>query len=424
MLKTSAFYTYFLGAKAYHEWKSTGQISDDTMLSIPEYALAAVVNGTIFQTGSTSFIQLRNYLQGYYTKQVQLQKLAQACSLFSQHAQYNYPRMKQRNDIVAASFALQESLKQALAIGYLLNGRYTPHDKWLWHGAQTFTNVPKLAQQVKEIVTLAATECLSENGKIETLLETLAYDLLLEMKKQGYIGNLHYLHIKNISGETLDTYLEHYANAMLLSAHCQTLSKQALIDKIVLLEWNAFDNVQNEGGRAGCQDDWDTFSIMRASQYQTWKKEMLQQYYIDFQDAYDNGWNMITEKYARMEESTAPDKWELLKEKMPVILPQKKAIMEEIIRIQVQWMETFANQYPNLAQYARILHTREDTAWNTSYETYLRGELATYSDKMLELYGRFIVNKVAAGENLAFEIMEKTVACYGYASLEDAAGKI
>ena len=95
-------------------------------------------------------------------------------------------------------------------------------------------------------------------------------------------------------------------------------------------------------------------------------------------------------------------------------------IMEEIIKIQVDWMEAFAKEYPGLASHARRIHTSEDMPWDTSYETYLRGEMGTYSDKMLKLYGQFIVGIVKEGDNLAYRIMNETIHMYGYSSFEEA----
>jgi hypothetical protein len=73
-----------------------------------------------------------------------------------------------------------------------------------------------------------------------------------------------------------------------------------------------------------------------------------------------------------------------------------------------------------LAGNARSIHTYEDHLWNTSYETYLRGEISTYSDKMLELYGKYIVEYARAGRNPARDIMEHSVWMYGYEGLDEA----
>ena len=83
-------------------------------------------------------------------------------------------------------------------------------------------------------------------------------------------------------------------------------------------------------------------------------------------------------------------------------------------------MEEFEKHYPVLAGNARSIHTREDSRYNTSYETYLRGEISTYSDKMLELYGRYVVEFASSDKNLAYHIMQNSVEMYGYHSLEEA----
>ncbi|MGE4487789.1 MAG: DUF4125 family protein, partial [Synergistaceae bacterium] len=43
-----------------------------------------------------------------------------------------------------------------------------------------------------------------------------------------------------------------------------------IIESIIQMEWEFFDKVENEGGRASCQDNWETFSKMRRSQYMAW----------------------------------------------------------------------------------------------------------------------------------------------------------
>ena len=79
-------------------------------------------------------------------------------------------------------------------------------------------------------------------------------------------------------------------------------------------------------------DDWNTFSIMRRSQYMTWNEELLTSYRNDLAEADSNGWNLITEKYARMMESTSPEQYRELKKNLPVRSPERIAIQEEIIK--------------------------------------------------------------------------------------------
>ncbi len=198
------------------------------------------------------------------------------------------------------------------------------------------------------------------------------------------------------------------------------MEKEELVEAIVKLEWDAFDKVENRGGRAECQDNWNTFSLMRKSQYLAWPKELLESFYEDFVEANQKGWNLITEKYGRMMESTVPEEYEAIKEQLPPCPSQKRAIINQIAEIQVQWMEDFAKDYPHMAMNARSIRSAEDTPSNTSYETYLKGELMTYSDRTLSLYGRWIVDLNQKDENLARIIMTNTALLYGYASLQAA----
>ncbi len=196
------------------------------------------------------------------------------------------------------------------------------------------------------------------------------------------------------------------------------------IKEIIDLEWEMFQNVRNEGGVADCQKDQETFRIMRYSQFQTWNDELLESYYQDLLEGKNSGWNLIMEKYARMMETTAPKKYEEIAHILPMIDDQRKELMEVVIGIQVKWMENFAKEYPGLSQNARHIHTFEDQEEDTSFETYLRGELCTYSDHTFKLYCEFILNLVKQNQNLTKMTIENTVKLYGYESLYNAEKKI
>ena len=49
-------------------------------------------------------------------------------------------------------------------------------------------------------------------------------------------------------------------------------SKDELINQIISEEYRMFSEVQNIGGRASCQDDYDTFYIMRCAQHSILRK--------------------------------------------------------------------------------------------------------------------------------------------------------
>lgn len=186
------------------------------------------------------------------------------------------------------------------------------------------------------------------------------------------------------------------------------------------MEWKQFDAVQNEGGRASCQDDFQTFEIMRKSQFLVWPEEVLASYEEDVKEASNKNWNLITEKYARMMESTNPSQYETLKDKLPKRSPERISIQDEVVEIQVKWMEEFAASFPRIAGNARSIRKETDTPYLTSYETYLRGELSTYSDKTFHLYKNFIFKMNEENNNIVRTIQENTASMYGYKSLEDA----
>lgn len=211
------------------------------------------------------------------------------------------------------------------------------------------------------------------------------------------------------------------ANTKTQNTKEENLEVQKLAEEITKLEWDQFQLTQNEGGRANCQGNWPTFHIMRVSQFLAWPLNLQESYKQDLERANSGGRNLITEKYARMMESTAPEIFErTIKPYIKPILEPRKSAQEQIISTQVKWAADFRNRYPHLGFAMRVLKTSEDTAENTSFETYLRGELSTYSDATFAKYQRFVNNLRAENLNLTQIIIANTVRMYGYDSLKAA----
>ncbi len=197
-----------------------------------------------------------------------------------------------------------------------------------------------------------------------------------------------------------------------------------IIDEIIDVEWRFFDKVQNEGGRAGCQDDFETFQIMRKSQFLAWDEATVQAYAEDLHTAQQVGRNLIQEKYARMMASTAPEQYATFAHLLPALSAWQLQTIEAIIETQVVWREIFAQSYPHMSGQARLIRTAEDTPYQTSFETYLRGELGTYSEKMLAIYQSMVKAYQQRGENLTTRTMDETARLYGYQGLEDAENRL
>lgn len=192
------------------------------------------------------------------------------------------------------------------------------------------------------------------------------------------------------------------------------------IQKLIRFEWTFFKQTENQGGPASCQEDFETFQIMRSAQFLAWTEELRASYLEDLEIATRTGRNLITEKYGRMMETAYPEEYKELIKYFPKHDEVRLNITEHIIAIQVEWLEEFKAEYPDLAMNARTIHSSEDTPYDTSAETYLRGELNTYSDRTLILYGRFIVELKNQGKNLTKMICTNIAKGYGYKDLESA----
>ncbi len=403
------FYKQFLGIKRAPK-------TDEEWLTISDEALAHASNGEVFADELGGFSFIRKKIKGYYPDSVWRVKIAQTAALMSQSGQYNYPRMIKRGDVLTANIYLYDFVKNTMQMMYLLGRQYAPYTKWMHKGLKALPDTGDIPEKLEKI-----TGADSEPAGICEEIESICTEVL---EKLNYLG---------LASPT-DNYLDHHTGEILSGAVTLAavplnrddirLTKNELIDRIVSLEWRAFDKVDNQGGRAGCQDDWGTFSIMRKSQYMLWSEDMLASFISDFERANANGWNLITEKYGRMEETTAPEEYEKIKASLPPVSDEKKQIIEAIVAIQVQMMEEFALEYPKSASEARSIHTSEDTAFNTSYETYLRGEISTYSDDTLALYGRFVADMASDGRNIARETIANSAIMYGYSSLDDMEAKL
>lgn len=194
----------------------------------------------------------------------------------------------------------------------------------------------------------------------------------------------------------------------------------SMTEEIIGLEWNQFQAVHNEGGRAACQDDRETFDIMRGSQFAVWPQNLLASYKGDLEEANASGRNLLAEKYLWMMQSTYPEGFEAQKAFLPEKSYARERLEEQIVARQVRWMEEYAAKYPYLAGGGRAIHTSEDTPFDTSFETYLRGELSTYSAQTLDLYARWTEELEQEGVNMSVEVMKETVARYGYKDIQAA----
>lgn len=193
-----------------------------------------------------------------------------------------------------------------------------------------------------------------------------------------------------------------------------------IIDEIIEREWHMFATVQSPDGQTACQRQPETFDLQRRSQYLTWPEILLCSYRDDLRAAQEEGRNLMTEKYARMMERTDPSAYASIEPYLPALEDGVDALADGIADLIVSWENDVRNRYPFLVERGRDLSDDEASKQGTSFDTYLRAELRTYSVRTLRLYARHMRNLEEQGLNGSELVYEQLVQLYGYKGLEDA----
>jgi hypothetical protein len=197
-----------------------------------------------------------------------------------------------------------------------------------------------------------------------------------------------------------------------------------LISQIVKAEWKMFANVPNIGGKAACQNDYRTFEINRFAQAASWSEAALKSYLDDLSQAEKNGRNLLTEKYARMMQKTRPDEYAAIEHLLPSLEPEALVLIGKIVGTVIKWEEENLEKYPNILKKGRPLYSSRDTMYVTSLETYLAGELATYSLKTLKLYYENVNKQNSKNINGAELTLDYMMRRIGFNSLEEANNRL
>lgn len=193
--------------------------------------------------------------------------------------------------------------------------------------------------------------------------------------------------------------------------------KDPLIAAIIEAEWQMFDKVQNEGGRAACQNDARTFAIMRYSQFAPLPQDVLESYRDDLAAAAREGRNLLAEKYAYMMEYTDPATFDrTLRDHLPAVSAYKQELCARIANRLIRDEQQFAARYPAL--HAQGRPTEGAQADDVSVHVYALGELKTYSERTLERYDAWL--RAHPEENISVSVHRVMVQLYGYDSLEAA----
>ena len=180
-------------------------------------------------------------------------------------------------------------------------------------------------------------------------------------------------------------------------------SKEELIREILDRELDMFVNVRSRYP-VSCQQNPEAFRLHRGAQFSAWSEETLSSYRQDLLEAAARGDNLMTLKYARMEGIIPP--------------LNESPVIEEIADMELAFQREVHERYPVVLSGGRPL--TDDGSGKTSFVTYLKGELETYSDRTLDLLRRDIAACRDGGRNWTEEIYDRLMQRMGFSSLADA----
>jgi hypothetical protein len=196
-------------------------------------------------------------------------------------------------------------------------------------------------------------------------------------------------------------------------------AKNDYIHALISAEWDMFQKVNHIHGRAACQDDPNTFALMRKSQWLIYPPGLLAALLDWLITAQTNGRNLVWEKYARMMEHTEPEHFQKIRTALPNPSPRSRELAHSITKHFVRWELAFLEAYPCFVGSGRPVRSSKDRPGSISTETYLYAELLTYSEHCLELWSTFVKEAFAARMNLAEATYREMLPLYGYASLKE-----
>jgi len=170
-------------------------------------------------------------------------------------------------------------------------------------------------------------------------------------------------------------------------------NREELLDNIIKFELDMFEQVRTTEPSL-CKDRPETFRVMRGMTHSVLSTNTLQSYLGDLQKAKAEGRNLLTEKYARMDNRIPPLK--------------TNRFIDGIVKLESRWMSELSQKYP-----------RSFKGGPGSFGVYLSSELETYSDETLRLYFGDASEAEKEGRNLAEERYTKLAQQIGYGSIDE-----
>jgi len=179
--------------------------------------------------------------------------------------------------------------------------------------------------------------------------------------------------------------------------------KNVIIEQILELELDMFLTVPTDH-RYTCQEDPESFRVHRRAQFAAWSTPTLESYYMDLLRSKKEKRNLVAVKYARMDD----------------LLPCENfsPLIATIVDLALEGQKRFVDDYPCLMRGGRPVCKEDNAPGLTSFETYLLGELETYSETTLELLYGDMLKLQKSGTNLSEVTYGNLARQWGFESLK------
>lgn len=170
----------------------------------------------------------------------------------------------------------------------------------------------------------------------------------------------------------------------------------SIIDDIIDIEHKMFMSVNTEE-EAECRNHSAEFRFHRGVQFSAWSHESLESYLDDLKTAVKDNRNLMTYKYARMDN----------------LIPSENEdpLVKKILDIQIVWQLEMVEKYPELMKNARGVTSAESSPLSVSFARYLSAELESYSAATLKLlYSdilRYKEQKINMSERIYLELTSR-----------------
>ena len=157
VIRISDFYMPLTGSNGAPE-------SNEQWLYLPDYSLAAAVNGEVFRDDLGEFTAIRNEIKTGMPQDVRLKKIAARAIGMAQSGQYNFGRCLAHGEPGAASLAKAKFAEECISLVFLLNGSYAPFYKWALRGIKDLDEFADLSDTLGNLLSEK-----TDKSQIETI---------------------------------------------------------------------------------------------------------------------------------------------------------------------------------------------------------------------------------------------------------------